>query len=80
MNYRAVFCRFFPLLTPSLTPLRKGEGGETNWVPTDRNRRFELMFRFYGPIKALSTKRGRWRMPPASGADTKFPRVICDNQ
>ena len=68
----AGFSSCFPLLTPSLTRSRKGEGGETNWVPTDRNRRFELMFRFYGPIKELSTKRGRCRMPPASGADTKF--------
>jgi len=77
------YCRFFllfPLLTPPLTRSRKGEGGETNRVPTDRNRHFELMFRFYGPIKELSTKRGRRRMPPASGADTKFPRVIYDNQ
>jgi hypothetical protein len=38
------------------------------------------MFRFYGPVKALSTKRGRRRMPPASGTDTKFPRDIYDNQ
>jgi hypothetical protein len=37
-----VFPPVFPLPTPSLTPLRKAEAGETNWVPTDPNRRFEL--------------------------------------
>ena len=79
LNYRRFFLAF-SLTDAVVDPIEEGEGGETNWVLTDRNRRFELMFRFYGPIKALSTKRGRWRMPPASGADTKFPRVICYNQ
>ena len=40
LNY-CWFSSCFPLLTPSSTPLRKGEAGETNWVPTDLNRRFE---------------------------------------
>ena len=37
------------------------EGKETNWVPTDPDRRFELMFRLYGPTKALFDK--RWTLP-----------------
>jgi hypothetical protein len=36
-------------------------GKETNWVPTDPDRRFELMFRLYGPTKALFDK--RWTLP-----------------
>jgi hypothetical protein len=35
-------------------------GQETNWVPTDPNRRFELMFRLYGPTKALFDK--TWKL------------------
>ena len=37
------------------------EGKESNWVPTDPNRRFELMFRFYAPTKALFDK--AWTLP-----------------
>ena len=37
------------------------EGKESNWVPTDPNRRFELMFRLYGPNKALFVK--AWTLP-----------------
>jgi hypothetical protein len=37
------------------------EGKESNWIPTDPNRRFELMFRFYGPTKALFDK--LWTLP-----------------
>jgi hypothetical protein len=37
------------------------EGKGTNWVPTDPDRRFELMFRLYGPTKALFDK--RWTLP-----------------
>jgi hypothetical protein len=37
------------------------EGKESNWVPTDANRRFELMFRLYGPTKALFDK--AWTLP-----------------
>jgi hypothetical protein len=36
-------------------------GKETNWVPTDPDRRFELMFRLYGPTKALFDK--AWTLP-----------------
>jgi hypothetical protein len=32
------------------------DGKETNWVPTDPSRKFELIFRFYGPTKALFDK------------------------
>jgi hypothetical protein len=37
------------------------EGKEANWVPTNPNRRFELMFRLYGPTKALFDK--AWTLP-----------------
>jgi hypothetical protein len=36
-------------------------GNEANWVPTDPQRGFELMFRFYGPKKELFDK--AWRLP-----------------
>jgi hypothetical protein len=36
-------------------------GKEANWVPTDAKRRFELMFRFYAPTKALFEK--SWVLP-----------------
>jgi hypothetical protein len=36
-------------------------GKASNWVPTDPARRFELMFRLYGPTKALVDK--AWRLP-----------------
>jgi hypothetical protein len=34
---------------------------ETNWVPTDPNRKFELLFRLYGPEKPLFDK--SWKLP-----------------
>jgi hypothetical protein len=37
------------------------EGRQANWVPTDPNRRFELMFRLYAPTKALFDK--AWTLP-----------------
>ena len=37
------------------------EGQQSNWVPTDPARRFELMFRLYGPTKALFDK--TWTLP-----------------
>ena len=43
------------------------EGKESNWVPTDPNRRFELMFRLYGPTKALFDK--RWTLPDVEKAE-----------
>ncbi len=36
-------------------------GRETNWVPTDPQRQFELMFRLYGPKKELFDK--QWVLP-----------------
>jgi hypothetical protein len=40
---------------------RATEAKESNWVPTDPNRRFELMFRLYAPTKALFDK--AWTLP-----------------
>jgi hypothetical protein len=37
------------------------EGKQTNWVPTDPDRLFELMFRLYAPTKALFDK--AWTLP-----------------
>ncbi|WP_025602065.1 DUF1254 domain-containing protein [Burkholderia sp. WSM2230] len=36
-------------------------GKESNWVPTDPARQFELMFRLYAPTKALFDK--QWQLP-----------------
>ncbi|MCX5576775.1 DUF1254 domain-containing protein [Kaistia terrae] len=36
-------------------------GREANWVPTDPNRQFELLFRLYGPEKPLFDK--TWKLP-----------------
>ena len=36
-------------------------GKETNWVPVDPARKFELMFRLYGPTKPLFDK--TWKLP-----------------
>jgi hypothetical protein len=36
-------------------------GKESNWVPTDPARKFELMFRLYAPTKALFD--GGWKLP-----------------
>jgi hypothetical protein len=36
-------------------------GKETNWVPTNANGQFEVLFRFYGPEKALFEK--AWKLP-----------------
>jgi hypothetical protein len=37
------------------------EGQSANWLPTDPARRFDLMFRFYGPKPALFDK--TWKLP-----------------
>ena len=37
------------------------EGKDSNWVPTDLKRGFELMFRLYAPTKALFEK--TWVLP-----------------
>ena len=36
-------------------------GKESNWIPTDPAAEFELMFRLYGPTKALFDK--AWKLP-----------------
>jgi hypothetical protein len=36
-------------------------GKESNWVPTDPQRRFELLFRLYGPKKEFFEK--TWKLP-----------------
>jgi hypothetical protein len=36
-------------------------GKDSNWVPTDPNRKFEVMFRLYAPTKALFDK--TWVLP-----------------
>ena len=36
-------------------------GKESNWVPTDPKRQFELLFRLYGPKKELFEK--KWQLP-----------------
>jgi hypothetical protein len=38
-------------------------GKDSNWVPTDPSRKFELMFRTYGPTQALFQK--TWVLPDA---------------
>jgi len=40
---------------------KASKGLENNWVPTDRRRRFELMFRAYAPTKAFFEK--KWVLP-----------------
>jgi hypothetical protein len=40
---------------------RPPAGNEGNWVPTDAQREFELLFRFYGPTKPLFDK--TWKLP-----------------
>ena len=35
-------------------------GRESNWVPTDPQGRFEVLFRFYGPAPALFDK--SWKL------------------
>ena len=37
------------------------QGKESNWIPTDANGQFEVLFRFYGPQKALFEK--TWKLP-----------------
>jgi hypothetical protein len=36
-------------------------GKETNWVPTDANGRFEVLFRLYGPEQPFFDK--KWVLP-----------------
>ncbi|WP_236695332.1 DUF1254 domain-containing protein [Mycolicibacterium chubuense] len=37
------------------------EGKEPNWIPTDPNSHFEVLFRFYGPTQPLFDK--TWQLP-----------------
>lgn len=37
------------------------EGKESNWVPTDSKGKFEVLFRFYGPLPTLFDK--TWVLP-----------------
>jgi len=37
------------------------DGKEANWIPTNPNGKFEVLFRLYGPEKALFDK--EWRLP-----------------
>ena len=37
------------------------QGKESNWIPTDANGQFEVLFRFYGPQKTLFEK--TWKLP-----------------
>ena len=39
------------------------DGKDSNWIPTDPNRKFELMFRAYAPTEALFQK--TWVLPDA---------------
>jgi hypothetical protein len=43
------------------------KGRESNWVPTDPVRKFELMFRAYAPTKAFFDK--KWRLTDAERTD-----------
>ena len=43
-------------------------GKETNWVPTDPKRGFELMFRVYGPTKEFFEK--KWVLPDVEKVTT----------
>jgi hypothetical protein len=42
------------------------EGMNANWLPTDPARRFDLMFRFYGPTPELFNK--TWKLPDVEEA------------
>jgi hypothetical protein len=47
------------------------QGKETNWVPTDPQRRFELMFRLYAPKKEFFEK--MWVLPDVERLDGSAP-------
>ena len=42
-------------------------GKQSNWVPTDPKRKFELLFRLYGPKKELFDK--QWKLPDPERAN-----------
>lgn len=41
-------------------------GKESNWIPTDPAREFELMVRLYGPTRAFFDK--QWKLPDVEKA------------
>lgn len=43
-------------------------GKDSNWIPTDPKRQFELMFRFYAPTKSLFDK--TWKMSDVEAVNT----------
>lgn len=45
------------------------EGKEANWVPTDPDKKFELLFRLYGPEKSLFEK--TWKLPDVEKVATQ---------
>ena len=46
-------------------------GKETNWVPTDANGKFEVLFRLYGPEKPFFDK--AWVLPDIEKAPIRGP-------
>lgn len=56
------------------------EGKESNLVPTDPNREFELMFRRYAPTKALFDRRGSFRMSKRSRRSKRQSNLIPARQ
>ncbi len=57
---------------------RNHDGEETNWIPTNGEGQFEVLFRFYGPKEPLLEK--TWTLPDiekvASAGETFEPTVI----
>jgi hypothetical protein len=49
-------------------------GKETNWVPTDPARKFELMFRAYGPKKEFFDK--KWVLPDVAKVELGEGRAV----
>jgi hypothetical protein len=45
-------------------------GKETNWIPTNPSRQFEVLFRFYGPGKPLFDK--TWKFPDIEKVTTEW--------
>jgi hypothetical protein len=44
-------------------------GTDSNWVPTNPNGQFEVLFRFYGPEKPLFDK--TWKLPDVEKVDSE---------
>jgi hypothetical protein len=43
--------------------------GRSNWVPTNADGKFEVLFRFYGPEKPLFDK--TWKLPDIEKIENK---------